>query len=139
MSYGGIQNMIYGRPKKSDYFSRTHIGRHGLCITPPTSYKQSSSIFGMRLNDNIVAGNCDPYLRVANRDEAHPIVAALGSEPVARGHDLSVFEGATPEDGEATYTVAEYRPLLTDYINSIKTAQSKLDAANTALTDATAT
>lgn len=40
--------------------------------------------FGMRLNDNIAAGNCDPYLRVANRDGAHPIVAALGSEPVAR-------------------------------------------------------
>lgn len=58
---------------------------------------------------------------------------------VVRGRDLSVFEGATPEDGEATYTVAEYRTLLTDYINSIKTAQSKLDAANTALTDATAT
>lgn len=40
--------------------------------------------FGMRLNDNIAAGNCDPYLRVADRDGAHPVVAALGLEPVVR-------------------------------------------------------
>lgn len=37
----------------------------------------------MRLNDNIAAGNCDPYLRVADRDGSYPIVAALGSEPVS--------------------------------------------------------
>lgn len=40
--------------------------------------------FGMQLNDNIASGDCDPYLRVADRDGSYPIVAALGSEPVSR-------------------------------------------------------
>ncbi len=53
-------------------------------VSQPDGQRAELLDFGMQLNDNIAAGNCDPYLRVADRDGSYPIVAALGSEPVSR-------------------------------------------------------
>lgn len=53
-------------------------------VSQPDGRRTELLDFGMQLNDNIAAGNCDPYLRVADRDGSYPIVAALGSEPVSR-------------------------------------------------------
>lgn len=52
-------------------------------VSQPDGRRTELLDFEMQLNDNIAAGNCDPYLRVADRDGSYPIVAALGSESVS--------------------------------------------------------
>lgn len=52
-------------------------------VSQPDGRRTELLDFEMQLDDNIAVGNCDPYLRVADRDGSYPIVAALGSEPVS--------------------------------------------------------
>ncbi|MFK3576369.1 CAP domain-containing protein [Bifidobacterium thermacidophilum] len=84
---------------------------------------------------NYVIRDNNDYQRVGHYLNLVNSATKLGA--VARGRDLSVFEGIdTPEDGEATYTVDEYRTMLNNYITNIKNAKPKLESANTALTNA---
>ncbi|MFR0578210.1 CAP domain-containing protein [Bifidobacterium thermophilum] len=71
--------------------------------------------------DNTTVGAVADSQHFSTEDNAFPAAA---------------FEGTVPEDGEATYTVDEYRTMLNNYIGKINAAKPKLESANTALTNA---
>lgn len=71
------------------------------------------------------------------KDNAFP-AAAFEAAPFRDSNAVSFHPGPVAPfvDGEATYTVDEYRTILNNYIGKINAAKPKLESANTALTNA---